>query len=379
MEMTRSYVTSSSTVDTTDPASMLPVEDEDADDNDDQDEEEDDEPINAPSTNTMLHDKDIDPTNTTLTFTPGEGKRPVFHEPLAEYLCFPTIFCGQQRAPNSERIHPVQQRDIFKYELRSVDTRVASNIPNIFWKAKHKQVKQICDKVSLAVRRNKTKGTKITASMLLDKEQRNNIVKLDEGYYIFHTIRNSPAYFETKKKDVMAMVCQLSIPTIFFSLSAADTKWTNLLISLGKLLHNVTYTKSDIENMTWEEKCTLISSHPAACARYFHNRVQKFFKYVLHSPHSPFGHLEDFFYRIEFQHRGSPHVHGLLWIKGAPKFDVNSDLEVCAYIASIIACTSNVSEEEQPYVQFQKHHHSKPVTRNLEGRKFVDLEHHGHQ
>ena len=42
--------------------------------------------------------------------------------------------------------------------------------------------------------------------MLLDKEQRNNIVKLDEGYYIFQTIRNSPAYFDAKKKDVMAMV-----------------------------------------------------------------------------------------------------------------------------------------------------------------------------
>ena len=158
--------------------------------------------------------------------------------------------------------------------------------------------------------------------MLLDKQQRNNIVKLDEGYYIFRTIRNSPAYFETKKKDVMAMVCQLGIPTIFFSLSAADTKWTNLLISLGKLLHNVTYTESDIESMTWAEKCTLISSHPAACARYFHNRVQKFFKYILHSPQSPFGHLEDFFFRIEFQHKGSPHVHGLLWIKEAPKLTV---------------------------------------------------------
>ena len=116
-------------------------------------------------------------------------------------------------------------------------------------------MKQICDKVSLVVHRNKTKGKKITASMLLDKQQHNNIVKLDEGYYIFHTIRNSPAYFGTKKKDVMAMVHQLGIP-IFFLLSAADTKWTNLLISLGKLLHNVTYTESDIESMTWAEKCT---------------------------------------------------------------------------------------------------------------------------
>ena len=53
--------------------------------------------------------------------------------------------------------------------------------------------------------------------MLLDKEQRNNMVKLDEGYYIFQTIRNSPAYFDAKRKDVMAMVQQLGIPTIFYS------------------------------------------------------------------------------------------------------------------------------------------------------------------
>ena len=133
--------------------------------------------------------------------------------------------------------------------------------------------------------------------MLLDKEQQNNIVKLDEGYYIFHTIRNSPAYFETKKKDVMAMVGQLGIPTIFFSLSAADTRWSNLLISLGKLLDNITYTQCDIDKMTWEQKCRMIALHPAACARYFHNRVQKFLKYVLKCPHSPFGHLDDFFIR----------------------------------------------------------------------------------
>ena len=136
-------------------------------------------------------------------------------------------------------------------------------------------------------------------------------MKLDEGYYIFQTIRNSPADFDAKKKDLLAMVCQLGIPTIFYSLSAADTKWVNLLMSLGKLLDDKTYTKVDIEKMTWAEKCRLVSSHPAACAKFFHHCVQKFFKHVLHSPYSPFGQIEYFFYRVEFQHRGSPHIHGL--------------------------------------------------------------------
>ena len=60
--------------------------------------------------------------------------------------------------------------------------------------------------MSLAVHRNKTKDKMITASMLLNEQERNNIVKLDEGYYIFRTIHSSPAYFDAKKKDVMPMV-----------------------------------------------------------------------------------------------------------------------------------------------------------------------------
>eukprot|EP00794_Sanderia_malayensis_P001446 gene1446-biopygen1194 len=30
------------------------------------------------------------------------------------------------------------------------------------------------------------------------------------------------------------------------------------------------------------------------------------------------GLVEDFFYRVEFQQGGSPHIHALLWVKGAP-------------------------------------------------------------
>ena len=149
------------------------------------------------------------------------------------------------------------------------------------------------------------------------------------------------------------------MPTIFYSLSAADTKWTNLLICLSKLLDGTNYTEADIDKVSWAERCRLVSSHPAACAKFFNHRVQKFFKHIVYSPHFPFGQLQYYFYMVEFQHRGSPHIHGLAWMKDAPKFDVQSDEEVCAYIDKIIACTSNVPEDEQDYVKLQKHQHSK--------------------
>ena len=87
----------------------------------DTDEEELDEiemnELTAPSTDTLLNDPHTDISNISMTFAREEGKRPVFHEPLAEYLAFRTIYCGKTCPDNKDRIHLVQQRDIFKYEL----------------------------------------------------------------------------------------------------------------------------------------------------------------------------------------------------------------------------------------------------------------------
>ena len=62
-------------------------------------------------------------------------------------------------------------------------------------------------------------------------------------------------------------------------------------------------------------------------------------------------------------------MHGIARIRDAPKFDINSNEEVCAYIDRVIACTSNVPETEQEYIQFQKHHQSKTCYKKIKGKK----------
>ena len=75
-----------------------------------------------------------------ITFAPGEGQHPLslYHDADAEYLCFPTLFCGQRRPSKEERTVPVHYSDIVKWELRSVDRRAAQSVPNIFFK--HKKI-----------------------------------------------------------------------------------------------------------------------------------------------------------------------------------------------------------------------------------------------
>ena len=93
-------------------------------------------------------------------------------------------------------------------------------------------------------------------------------VKFDESYNIFRQLRNSPAYLESRKKDIFAMIRQLSLPTWFITLSAADTRWTDLLKMLAKLNNGVYYTNKDKKGLTWQEKTKLVQKYPVTCSRY---------------------------------------------------------------------------------------------------------------
>ena len=134
-------------------------------------------------------------------FAPGEGQHPLslYQDKDTECLCFPSIFCGQRPPSKDERSVPVHYSDIVKWELRSVDRRAAQSVPNIFFKHKKLQMKQISDKVNLAIRLCKNKGKKITAAEARDSTYLDKLVKLDEGYYIFCQLRNSPAYLAARK------------------------------------------------------------------------------------------------------------------------------------------------------------------------------------
>ena len=154
------------------------------------------------------------------------------------------------------------------------------------------------------------------------------------------------------------MIRQLSLPTWFMSLSAADTRWTDLLKMLAKLNNGVSYTNEDIDGLTWQEKTKLVQKDPVTCSRYFDHRVQEFLNTVLKSHCEPIGKLRDYFYRVEFQQRGSPHIHMLVWIENAPTLEKNSELEIVQFVDKHLTCSSN-DKESAHLVELQTHKHSR--------------------
>lgn len=82
-----------------------------------------------------------------------------------------------------------------------------------------------------------------------------------------------------------------------------------------------------------------------------------FFAEVLCHETHPIGIIEDYFYRIEFQQRGSPHVHMLVWIKDAPTVQENTYEEVAEFVDKYITCDAQSADPH--LINYQTHRHAR--------------------
>ncbi|KAJ1518827.1 hypothetical protein ONE63_011559 [Megalurothrips usitatus] len=149
----------------------------------------------------------------------------------------------------------------------------------------------------------------------LRKEFEENPTIMKQIMYYNSNLRGTRSYWHARGKELLAMVEQLGLPTLFFTLSAADLHWPDLFHFLAP--------GEDPKTMTSTRRRKLVEENPSKVDEFFTLRGQTFIEKVLKKKFE----VEDLWFRIEYQHRGSPHIHGVLWLKDAPNVD---DLAQCS-------------------------------------------------
>ena len=104
------------------------------------------------------------------------------------------------------------------------------------------------------------------------------------------------------------MIRQLGTPTWFFTLSAADLKWPDMIQTIARQ-YGVYYTDDEVAALSFDEKSNWLKRNPVTAARHFHYRLNVLFQDFLKSTAKPLGEIVDYAIRIEFQARGSPYAH----------------------------------------------------------------------
>nr|XP_040030752.1 uncharacterized protein LOC120818062 isoform X1 [Gasterosteus aculeatus aculeatus] len=268
---------------------------------------------------------------------PAESNSPVgfFKTPKLEAMAFPVQFPTGQNTLDEGRRMKVTPSSYFKARLFCVDDRFARDTNYLFFAQFVTEIHLATSSMTIQLRKGKPMtrdGRKITSGMLQNKREVEKLVRNKDAVRFMQPLRGTPAYWEKTTRDLFAMIRQLGTPTFFCTFSAAEMRWPEVIEAIKRQQGE----EVNFEGLDWSAKCDILRSNPVTTMRMFDKRVEALFRDVLLSPAQPLGKVVDYFYRVEFQHRGSPHIHCLIWVEGAPVFEEDDDKTVSDFVSKYI-------------------------------------------
>jgi len=209
--------------------------------------------------------------NLGLRIAPGEGKTPIpfFMGPKAEEMSFPTIYCGVVR--EFPPVLKIPYTDVAKSEIRRYDRR-ACTPTKILYSFKKSYIEKLRNAVNVHMRK-RTNSTRLKGKDVRTQELIKNMIRKDESYTsVWSKLRSSPAYWAAKQKTVLAMIRQLGKCHLFITLSAAESKWNELLVYLMSIIKGKQINEEEAAKLSKGEKRELIRSDPVSCMRHFDHK-----------------------------------------------------------------------------------------------------------
>ncbi len=254
-----------------------------------------------------------------------------YYETRLEELSFVKIFPYGINGYNNQRDQKITASAYGKCRIMSNDSRYQNNDYMFYLLAKIEEEK-ISNTINICSSRLKTKS--------------NNRVNALHVY--MKNLRGYSSYWNSIKSDLMAFLRNLGEPTWFITLSARDLEWPDMINAL-LTAYNKNNSKrqmkrfiSQVTELSFQQRSKLLHDCPVVAARQFCKRFKALMKYLSKNNKILGGKIKDYWFRVEFQKRGSPHIHMLVWIEGAPAF---STAEGVKFIDDICTCSIPTDED----------------------------------
>ena len=273
--------------------------------------------------------------DTTLTdriqIAPAENKIPI--NLLAHHDWDIQAFPHLHNYDGSNGLH--QKRDVkltlqeyFQQRILNHDPRFRENHMYLYAAVGAVEKNQIQRNINLSYSRGKVQEGEGSVTM-----------KLDDPYVCLEDIKNSPRYWKKKKYVMNAKLENLGAFNVFFTLSCADGRWPEVVGGIlaekgyeievrtelcrdGYEVNQVFVRSSDgdmlplddfLEKESPDSRHELLRGSVLQATRYFNERVRKFVSKIVMDKRNPLS-VKYYDYKVEFQQRGAPHIHGVLWL-----------------------------------------------------------------
>lgn len=274
--------------------------------------------------NVEIHDEDYHYSHLMAGFvrTADNTSLPLaISNPDLEALLFPDLFPngkGHYRDNNNSNSNLIREKTYSKYikqRVLNIDPRFRLHPRWLAWS--YLQLEKIRNHQNNQRIWRQNQADKVyrppTAAELIKQSTYSNEPIIDESITttLPTFIRTGDAYFHEKLLHVNTMISSFGLPSLFITLTMAESHW--------KHLHKILKVSDNHD--------TIPTNRPLHTTLHFIYRLQQLKNNVWKNPeHSEWGNITNFFERVEFQNRGAAHTHGVYWVSKTIEEMINENL-----------------------------------------------------
>ena len=242
-----------------------------------------------------------------------------------DVLCFPDLFpTGRFGECHPREVH-ITKSEYAKSRLMNKDSRFRKDPAYVFYLLWQKELRELASGVYNLLK--STGQPRLPVGHFL-----NSISESDPNIEanlstMFQQIRGTKQFWFLKASDLKCMLKEYGSPTLFLTFSCAEYQSPDISSYLRKV--------NDVPDSYPIGK--LCCEDPISVSRKFSQKFHAFFSTVIMKGHV-LGTVSHYFVKKEYQARGVPHYHMVLWIEGAPIIGRDMPEEVMRWIQERISC-----------------------------------------
>ena len=311
---------------------------------------------------------------------PGEGHIPTnwLKSENFDVKAHPTKHPSGKFGLHYKRKYKISCQIYFNQRIFNVDERFSKCIPYLFMSQQFVERWALESQISIAGQKGRSK--KVGEQVEL---------QVADILSIFKSIRGTPKYWQTAKNELLARVKQLGPFHVFYTISCAEMRWSEVFVSiLRRKGYKVEYLEDangiwdgDDEKIMVEDvklwdfvesmeqsKHELLKDCTVLLTRHFDARIRSFIKHILMGPGNDKVEFEYYVYRVEMQARGLPHIHGVAWIskKCLQELGIHGQLldypeETIMLVDKLMSCSLDTQSKNLNKIvsEVQMHQHTK--------------------
>ena len=246
-----------------------------------------------------------------------------------DVMCFPVLFPTGKFGEFHPRKEKLSHSEYIKSRLLNKDSRFRKEAQYVFYLLWQKEMRELSSGVYNLLKSTRCQPMSVSALVnTSDEHLEMNLCTM------LQSVRGTKQYWFLRHSELKCMVREWGSPTLFLTFSCAEYESPDITEFLMKV--NNASTNCDIGKLCVED--------PISVSRKFSLKFHAFFRKVIING-EVLGKVDHFYWKKEYQNRGAPHYHVLVWIRVAPVIGKDEPENVLAWIQERVTC--HIPDEKQ--------------------------------